>query len=238
MYIYIYIYIYFFSCGYIIYAKLERIGRTTNITVLLHFPTQLFATLPIQLTVISYANSVLLNMLQMDGQYSVWGDAHSTSFSVLRRASHEGTVWDKHFPPGRNDHFVQHAHQSNRAHVSLWVLPANYLWHCPLVHSANTNHNIPQLSVFVQDICRLFRWCLLFVNTEQRMKFCIQIWNRHYLERLFVIILSYLTLFILYSHRLTADKDISTYTIRSSQDAVASTWLVVPRMWRYANDCS
>ena len=120
----------------------------------------------------------------MDGQHSVWGYAHSTSFSVLRRASHEGRVRDKHFPPGRNDHIVQHAHQSHRAHVSLWILSVKFLWECPLVHSANTNHNKPQRSVFVQDICRLFKWCLFVVTTKQRMKFCIQIWNRYYLERL------------------------------------------------------
>jgi len=182
MYVYVYTYIYFFLCGYTIYEKLERIRLTTNLTVLLHFPTQLFATLPSQLTVISYANCVLLNMLQMDGQHSVWGDAHSTSFSVLRRASHEGAVQDKHFPPGRNDHIVQHAHQCHRAHVSLWVLSAKFLWECRLVHSANTNHNIPQRSAFVQDIRRIFKWCLLVVTTKQRMKFCIQIWNRYYLE--------------------------------------------------------
>jgi len=71
LYIYIYIYILFFSYGYSIYEMFERIGRTINLTLLLHFPTQLFTTLPSQLTVISFVNCVLLNMLQMDGQHSV-----------------------------------------------------------------------------------------------------------------------------------------------------------------------
>jgi len=150
---------------------LERIGLTINLTLFLHFPTQLFATLPSELTVISYANCVVLNMLQMDGQHAVWGDARTTSFPVLRRASHESRVRDKHFPPGRNDHIVQHAHQSHRGHVSLWVLSPTFLWEFPLVHSTSTNHSRPQPSVCVQDICKLFQWCLLVVTIKERMKF-------------------------------------------------------------------
>ena len=55
--LYIYIYIYIYSYGYTIYEMLERIGSTVNLTLLLHCPTQLFATIPSQLTVISYAVS-------------------------------------------------------------------------------------------------------------------------------------------------------------------------------------
>jgi len=52
LYIYIYMcvymctYIFFFSYDYTIYEMLDRIERTINLTLLLHFPTQLFATLP------------------------------------------------------------------------------------------------------------------------------------------------------------------------------------------------
>ena len=126
---------------------------------------------------------VLLNMLQMDCQHSVWGDTRTTSFPVLWRASHEGTVRDQHLPPGRNVHIVQHAHQNHRAHVSLWVLSAKFLWERPLVHSSCTNHNRPHRSVYVQDICKLFQWCLLVVTTKLRIKVSIHIWNRYYLER-------------------------------------------------------